>query len=633
MKLLSLILAFSLQQGGPPLEISEVFSSNMVLQAGKEIPVWGWAGPNSKINVRMDTLDLNTVAAENGSWRLVMPPFAYGGSYTMTISSGHEKVELTNVVFGDVWICAGQSNMRFELYRSAQGREAIAGAAALDIRHLKVQERYSETELERVETSEWQVAGSVDTKNFTAVGYYFATKVFAHTGHPIGLLNITRGGSRIETWMPKDYFPEGHLVNVFDSVASLQKESESQLVKDLGYSPQNLSKQELESLWKHIDLGASWIEHQLPGRWEDQGLPNLDGQVYYAKDFWLKNLNATEKRVELHLATIDDADSVWLNGRFIGATTGWDRPRKYSFSVSLLKEGNNRLLVKVNDISGSGGIRGNPDDVFISTGTEKIDLSGAWKFKVAELNYTSPVRPRHVPTLFFNAMVHPLTQLPVKGIIWYQAENNARSVADAHHYRDQFQQLIIHWRRLFKDEGLPFLFVQLPNYDANGVEEDAWAVMRESQRSALNLPHTGMAVTIDLGTPDDIHPTRKKEVGARLAGIALSRVYGQRGFSNLIPEAKKAYLNGQVIEIEFSGGELSSQDSEALKGFELGGADGSFVNARAKIWTKNKIRVWSDEPDRFDRVRFAWANDPEMSFIYNQYQIPLSTFSLRIDHD
>ena len=221
-------------------------------------------------------------------------------------------------------------------------------------------------------------------------------------------------------------------------------------------------------------------------------------------------------------------------------------------------------------------------------------------------------------------MVAPVINYAIKGILWYQGESNTSRAAE---YAKLQQAQIMDWRSKWQQGDIPFLFVQLPNFmDANYVpSESQWAELREAQLKALSVPNTGMAVGIDLGEWNDIHPDNKKDVGERLALIAEKLAYGE----NIVysgPLFQSATINGNKITIAFTqiGGGLVSNDGEELREFAIAGADKKFVWAKAVI-EGDKIIVSADEIANPLYVRYAWADNPDVN-LYNKEGLPASPF-------
>jgi len=235
----------------------------------------------------------------------------------------------------------------------------------------------------------------------------------------------------------------------------------------------------------------------------------------------------------------------------------------------------------------------------------------------------SPINANAYSALF-NGMVAPLQGFPIKGILWYQGESNTRS--NAYLYRTLLSALIDDWRNFWKQE-VPFIFVQLPNIGkvCETYEDNTWAVLRESQLVNLNKPKTAMAVTIDIGEANNIHPLNKQEVGKRLALAALATVYGKKiVYSGPVYSGMK--IEGNKIRIKFNhtGSGLIAKDSDRLMGFVIAGEDQKFVKAQAKI-ENDTVVVWSDEIEKPVAVRYAWAGNPVCN-LYNKEGLPASPF-------
>lgn len=229
----------------------------------------------------------------------------------------------------------------------------------------------------------------------------------------------------------------------------------------------------------------------------------------------------------------------------------------------------------------------------------------------------------HRPSVLYNGMIAPLIPYAIQGAIWYQGESNA---GRAYQYRTLFTTMIHNWRADWGQGAFPFLFVQLANFrkiEEQPVESD-WAELREAQQMALALPNTGMAVTIDIGEADDIHPQNKQDVGFRLALAAESQVYGKnKPFSG--PTYKSMQIENGKIRIVFdhTNGGLKKK-GKTLTGFAIAGGDKKFVWADAKI-DGNSVLVSSRDVINPVAVRYAWANNPVCN-LYNGANLPASPF-------
>ncbi len=456
---------------------------------------------------------------------------------------------------------------------------------------------------------------------------------------PIGLIHTSWGGTIAEAWtsaealktMPDFVEPvksiEAQASEPGDQMsaykASLKKWNDSILNGDSGYSNGI-------AVWNNPNLNTSdWKTMKLPTLWEKAGYPKLDGIVWFRKKINIPS-SMTGKDLMLHLGPINDQDITWFNGTQVGSLGGASQSRDYKIPASLVKAGENTLVVRVFDIGGNGGIYGKASQMSIEASNGKrISLAGSWLFKIGNDMKEIPSRPQspespNRPTVLYNAMLHPLIPYAIRGAIWYQGESNA---GRAYQYRTLFPTMIKDWRAHWGEGDFPFLFVQLANWQKLQTKpvDDAWAELREAQLKTLALPNTGMAVAIDIGNPEDIHPKNKQEVGRRLALNAFKLVYGQ-DVVNSGPIYKSMAIEGNKIRLSFThvDGGLVAHGGDKLKGFAIAGEDKKFVWADAKIDEKT-ILVWSNKIPHPVAVRYAWAINPICN-LYNSAGLPASPF-------
>ena len=369
----------------------------------------------------------------------------------------------------------------------------------------------------------------------------------------------------------------------------------------------------------------------LPTAWEAAGLEDLDGVVWFRKEITLPTDWASED-LTLHLGLVDDMDSTWVNGQAVGSAQGWQTERAYPVPASATEPGLNTIAVRVVDTGGEGGFRGEADSLRLERARgARLPLEGPWAYQVgldlrSEELPPRPPRPQDFPTVLYNAMVHPLIPYGMRGAIWYQGESNA---GRAYQYRTLFAEMIRDWRQQWGQGDFPFLFVQLANFMAPQTdpnEQSAWAELREAQTRTLALPNTGMAVIIDIGEADDIHPRNKKDVGARLARWALAQTYGRDGLVYSGPLYRSMEREGDAIRLHFDqvGGGLTTPEGEPLMGFAIAGPDSVFVQAEARI-EGDAVVVSSPYVEDPVAVRYGWANNPEAT-LYNEAGLPASPF-------
>lgn len=370
---------------------------------------------------------------------------------------------------------------------------------------------------------------------------------------------------------------------------------------------------------------------EIPNGWENAGLDGFDGIVWFRKEFTVSKQMAEEKGVVLHLSTIDDLDSTWLNGVKIGGIKGHNIKREYVIPDGLLKEGKNVVSVQVLDWVGGGGLWGPKDEIRIQGKSGSVSLAGDWRYKVGcdyiELKpIADDLDRQNKPTTLFNGMLHPLIPLSIAGAIWYQGEANA---GRPYQYRTLFPNMIRDWRSKFMQGDFPFYFVQLANFMKPDKEpkETNWAELREAQTMALSLPNTGMACIIDVGEANDIHPRNKQDVGHRLALQALSKAY-KSDLPCESPRFEKATVEGNSIRISFQfvyGGLKAKDPYGYVKGFAIAGADKKFHWASAKL-EGTSIVVSSPDVPQPVYVRYGWAQNPADANVYNSADLPLIPF-------
>ena len=607
-----------------------IFSNHMVIQRNKPVKIWGWAAPGERITIRMAYATIKVRAARNGKFEGTLPAMPAGGPYTLTVT-GSNTVQIDDILAGEVWICSGQSNMEWPLRNTLDAQKEISQANYPLIRHFKVPLKTSFSPKENIDGGQWEICSPSTAANFTAVGYYFAKEVSRELNVPVGIVNSSWGGTNIETWISEDaFFNENIYASLkskmpsnADSLAARLKNRINDLIRQV---QDNLPSAPEASQFKTIGYNAeSWKTMQLPRYWESEGLAELDGEVWFRKNILLEDEPAANAL--LSLGPIDHNDSTFINGILVGTTTGYDVPRTYTVDKDILKRGNNLISIKVIDGGGGGGVYGKAEDLYLQTGITKIPLADAWKFRIARTQQTNAIGPNEYPALLYNAMIHPLINFSIAGVLWYQGESNAGRAAE---YRTAFPLMIRNWRNKWKDE-FPFYFVQLANFSASGGTNQnggsTWAELREAQASVLQLPKTGMAVTIDIGNSNDIHPRNKQDVGKRLAAVAMAKTYFKPRV-HAGPTYESMHPNVAGIVITFSNAEngLIAKDKYGyVKGFEIAGEDQIFHFAQALI-KGSQIFVLSEKVKQPIAVRYAWADDPFDANLYNQEGFPAAPF-------
>ncbi|MGJ5641325.1 sialate O-acetylesterase [Formosa sp. S-31] len=617
--------------GYAKVEMPLLFADDMVLQRNKPIPVWGWADANEKIEVSFNGQKVKTKADKDGKWSLELKAEKAGGPFTMTIK-GKNTIQIKNILVGEVWICSGQSNMEFAVSGVTNAEQEMNDADYPQIRQFLVAQDMGAMPKAHLKQGNWTVSNRDNVGDFTAVGFFFAKKLYKELNIPIGLINTTWGGTCVETWTSKeglsksDEFGE-YISNLPDlDLEGVIKEQKAVIAKKIeSIQGKILNEEELGKVTTLEFNDSSWPTMMLPDAWENQQLPNMDGIVWFRKTFEVP-AHLAGKPFILNLAKVDDVDVTYVNGVEVGSNSQYDVSRKYSVDKGVLKAGTNVVAVKVTDYVGGGGIYGDPADLKVTVGDIDISLAGAWKFNVIDVRYE--FSPNNYPSLLYNAMLNPLMPYSFQGVIWYQGEAN---VHRAEQYKTSFPLMINDWRQHWGQGEFPFYFVQLSSFNefnGNSNSGSRWAELREAQSyTAQTVSNTAMCVTTDIGNAKDIHPTNKQDVGKRLSAIALHNVYGE----NIVCESpiyKSMTVNGNQVTVTFehTGSGLMTPDRYGyVKGFELAGQDQKFYYAKAYI-KDNKVVVYCDNVTNPVAIRYGWADDAGDCNLYNEEGFPASPF-------
>ncbi|PXV66330.1 sialate O-acetylesterase [Dysgonomonas alginatilytica] len=624
---LMLLTLFCVVNGRASVKLPALISDGMVLQRDTELKLWGWASVGESIEISFLNKSYKTTADANGKWEVTLPPQKAGGPYQMQINN----ISINDILIGDVWLCSGQSNMETPIRRVLDlYKDEVSLINNPYIRHLKTPLKYNFTGVsDDINGGSWKSATPENILDFSAVAYFFAKELYDKYKVPIGLLNSSVGGSPVEAWLSRDalkQFPsylqiadQFAVAGYIDSIRTREKKMESNWYSTLNKNDKGVSN------WFKSDLNTSdWGTISLPGYWADKGVGNINGSFWFRKDFEVP-ASMVGKPAVLRLGCIVDSDSTYINGEFVGTISYQYPPRIYTIPLGLLHEGTNSVTLRVINSIGKGGfVEDKPYQIIV--GDELINLTGEWKYKLgAEM---SPLKPQtffqYNPMGLYNGMIAPLINYPIKGVIWYQGEANTSRPAE---YSTMLSALINDWRTKWNKPDLPFIITQLPNFMKveKQPSESNWAMLREAQSKVLEIPNTGMAVTIDLGEWNDVHPLKKKEVGYRLALPAMKIAYGDKKIISSAPVYNNMVIEGDKIILSFKEIGNGFAANEKLKGFAIAGKDKQFVWADAKI-EGNKIIVSSDKVKNPVAVRYAWADNPEGANLRNKESLPSSPF-------
>lgn len=554
-----LLILLAAQRNYSQVRLPQIVRDSMILQRDAKINVWGWASAGEKISISFNQKKYATKTGADGKWKIGLNAMKAGGPYDMVIA-GKNTITLHNILIGDVWFCSGQSNMVHQLnIHDVRYAADIAAANFSDIRQFWIPTLTSmEGPKDDLPQGFWKAAVGEDVRPFSAVAFFFARKIYEEYHIPIGIINASVGGTPIEAWTSEEGLKDFPAL-----ISTIQKNKDTAYINSFARRANattsvrprmQLQDKGLTGEKKWYDITyepKGWKNIAIPGYWEDQGIKDLNGVVWYRKEIDVP-ASMVGKAGRVFLGRIVDADVAYINGRQIG-TTGYMYPqRRYALPADILKAGKNIIVIKVTNNSGKGGFV--PDKPYcLFAGNDTIDLKGYWQYKVGEVFVPGQggfggggIAAQNQPAALYNAMVAPAINYTIKGFLWYQGEANAGRGAE---YAKLQPAQINDWRNKWQQGELPFLYVQLPNFmDANYLpSESQWAELREAQLKSLSIPNTGMAVAIDLGEWNDIHPDNKKAVGDRLALIADKMVYGKTVeysgpvLQSAVPRAIKSY--------------------------------------------------------------------------------------------
>lgn len=615
----------------------------MVLQRGEPLPIWGTASPKDSVTVTFRDDTVTTMADENGYWLAELPPQKVGDPSKLEIKSGEETAVFDDVLVGEVWICSGQSNMEWTVRNSANPDAEIAAANYPSIRLFDIPRTHAASPQENVD-AEWVICTPETVESFSAVGYYFGRELWQELQVPIGLVSSAWGGTPAEAWTP---LPTLEANPAYGEIVTKYRQMTESLAADpeLQDRKQKAYDQFMQTAGELIDSppkpSAEWFD---PGTTFDGAEPvspdqaflsETDGLAHVRKVFTLTPEQASAKGARLQLGAIDNYDVTWLNGVALGRTgrdtnEARNQNRDYPIPDGVLKPGKNVVLIQIVDWYRNASFGGRIEAPKIEWASGKeLPLATGWEANtVVDLGprpETIDRAVRNIGSYLWNGMVAPLAPAAFRGVIWYQGESNS---SRAEQYRTLFPDMIEAWRQAWGGRDFPFYFVQLANIKGR----DGWPELREAQFMALELPNTGMAVTIDIGNPDDIHPKNKQDVGKRLALWALAETYGKTTPSEEpIPHSGPLYsgsvVDGNEIRVAFDYvyNGLKTRDGEALQGFVIAGKDGEFVPAEARI-DGNSVFVSHPQIEAPKAVRYAWSVNPEEANLINSAGLPASPF-------
>lgn len=647
--------------GDRAFQPASLFTDNMVLQQLAEVPVWGQAPPGSVVTVQASWRErASALVGADGSWMVHLATPAAGGPHTIDLACGSSRVHLRNVLTGEVWVCSGQSNMEMPL-RGWPPNDTIMNSAR-DIQNANLPEirlytvaRSTAPVPEDFCIGSWSECSPGTAAGFSATAFHFGREL-ARTLHvPIGLIQTTWGGTPVEAWTDAEYLSR---LPRYDSTLIWLRDAEKNLpafkewLSRLTVIPPTTTAGEPawdnaafhdDALASRVLADSAWPTMILPAVWESGGLGQFDGVVWFRRQIsipaaWL------HKDLIMEPGPIDDMDVTYVNGTRVGGTETanmWNKDRTYHIPASLVDSTVLSIAVRVTDQMGAGGIYAPTGKMIVrlADGGGAVSIAGAWQYLPTAIWRTSQFyslgtdgklfssRPAlsmevgpNTPSALYNAMVAPLVPYGVRGTIWYQGESNT---SDPAFYQQQFPLMIRNWRTAFENPAMPFYYVQIAPFDY-GAERNS-ALLREAQLMTLSLSGTGMAVTMDIGDPKNIHPPNKTDVGRRLALCALARTYGMDvAYSGPLYAGAHTVRGRMELTFAHAEGGLVLRPGKQGNGFQVAGPDSVFRDARVQV-TGKTLTVWHPAIKHPRAVRYAFTNTAAGT-LFNKQGLPASSF-------
>jgi sialate O-acetylesterase len=637
------VLVAGAVQADEPL-FAAIFSDHMVLQRDRPIDVFGRATPGEQVTVSMAGAARTTHADASGAWALELPTLHAGGPHALVATAGGRRQAVSDVLVGDVWLCSGQSNMEFTVRHALNADWEAQHSANNTIRHVAIAHATSPKPLaEFAAPLVWKVAGPSTVGDFSAVCYYFARELQKSTNVPQGLIHSSWGGTRIEQWLSRealtalgddkaklellDLYARDRNAAIAVYAQQWQQWWTSQPAVH-GSQPWGAAKQSGE--WKAAPAGlGSWE------LWGDSALSNFDGVVWYRAHAKVSGAQARQAAT-LELGPVTDVDMAWVNGKPVGSGFGAEA-RVYALPAKALASGDNAIVIGDFNMWGQGGIAGPANKLLVRFADGSTAPLTGIEYQAAPEGLTKFVRSPwdsiEGVTVLYNAMIAPLRNFGLRGAAWYQGESNT-GPESAPGYEALLRALFSDWRRQFQ-APLSFFVVQLADFGqiATAPIDSGWARVRDAQRRAVTVDgNAGLAVTIDIGNRDDIHPTNKQDVGKRLAHAARRVAFGEQiSASGGAPKSATRSVTGVDVTLSDFDGALRVDGSKDPSAFELcGDTQASCHFVRASLGEGGVVHLEDAAPGAATRVRYCWADAPICN-LYDTTGLPVGPFEQEIE--
>lgn len=605
------------------LSVGSVFSDQMVLQRGQEVVFWGKGKSGQVVQLSVGETTRTSTVDSNGKWLVRFPELPTGGPYEILVSSAEEAIVLTDVLVGDLWVASGQSNMEWKVdWKIDNWQQEKNDSQYSNIRFFEIDNSISMDPLDELNGSGWSVAGPDTVGGFSAVAWFFAKNNHMEEGVPVGIIDSTWGGTPAEAWTPLNALRavNGYISSAEDiaenkdqwftliEANSVLEQQKWRVIQSDEFLKQGVHTRDFDDVdWKHVNLPFTKPQSDI---------------VWLRKNV---SLSSVPDSASLFLGEINELAKIFVNGEMVAEKTWLDKTEVIMIPSSLLVKGVNTIAVRAANGWDNQVFVGRENQVWLQLGETKLPLEKNWRVSNSiEPKVPIVERMNETPAVLYNAMIHPLIGLPIKGVIWYQGESNVERASE---YGGLFAEMIRSWRETWGIGDFPFVYVQLASFlqQQDRPQDSQWALLREQQTNTLSQPMTAMAVTIDIGDADDIHPRNKQEVGRRLWLAAKSLAYeGSENISSPMFRSVTSFTRESLI-LEFSTPSPLMKNSEPVQGFELAGLDGIYYSAQAKLNDAKSVEVSSENVPSPKYVRYAWADNSSAN-LYNEHNLPAVPF-------
>lgn len=641
------------------LRLPKLLSDGCVLQRRKSIHIWGWDKAGALVTVRLEKDEVSGKTSEDGRFDLYLPARESGGPYELEVFDDcGGKITVKDVMLGLVWFCTGQSNMELPINRIKDKYPEFLHTVDNDkIRTFKItaQSNYHGP-FEELQSGQWKSISQDTIMDFSATGTFFAMNLHSITGQTVGFIDASLGGSRISSWMSREML-EGY----DELLAEADKYSDDEFVKSVEetnmknaytwHTDLNSRDEGLKENWRADTLDISkWEDITLPTFFKDTSLKDFIGVVWLRRSFDVPKALAG-KKARLFLGTMVDSDIVYVNGVKVGETGYQYPPRKYDIPEGLTREKENTIAIRLVVENGMGRVTpGKEMKIFLDERDMSEDekallpdikekeayLDGVWKYRVGAV--TDQIEPTDFinwkSTGLYNAMTAPCHNFKIDGVVWYQGESNTHEPYD---YADLTRRQVEGYRKMWGEDNLPYIAVQLPNFTIDLNDEDKWGPFRLTQAKVLELPSTGLVVTLGLGEDNDLHPVTKEPIGKRISLWAAHLKYGyNREYTGPVAlSAVGIHREGKLaICLEMSHCEdlhvYDAGKGTEIKDFFIVDENGERHRASASIEGEKIILNFEGEHINASKVEYCCDDTYEGGLIVNSTQIPMTPFELLI---